>query len=377
MREIEYRMASFKEKCSRFKDKNIILYGTGINAKVLLDNFPDYNIMGLMDQNKEGKFIYGKKVLSQEEVIELQADVIIIAAQIDSAQIVYHRIVNFCITHHILLYDIYGNNIVKMRRQLLYQEISYCKYNEDYLIEKIKEYDIISFDFMDTLVMRDVISQIPIFNAVLSKAETQGLNIPGFIEMRSKMVKDRGGDYTSLDDIYGLIGNMADITKDDEKILIGLEREEQKKHIVLRKAMKKVLNAAISKGKKVYIISDQPLLRDDIVEILEEIKGPIELLIEYESGCTKYNGLYRKLIESEKAHKYLHIGDNSVADGIAPLTYGMDAFVIKSGAEILNAISESCSPNIETFTKECIIEKGIHISEEFNNPFVMCQMGKK
>ena len=68
---------NFIKNFLKFKKNKIVLYGIGIKTKEILDN-TDFSIIGLMDKDacNVGKFFYGKKVLSEKEVIN-SADIII------------------------------------------------------------------------------------------------------------------------------------------------------------------------------------------------------------------------------------------------------------------------------------------------------------
>ena len=128
MTEYQYRLSRLKEAIPGLTEKKVVIYGTGKNAELILsclhslsaladkqskferDLFSSLslNIIGLMDGAHTGKYFYGKKVLSEEEILELNVDVILIAAQMQSAEMVYQRIMPFCKMHNILLLDMYG-----------------------------------------------------------------------------------------------------------------------------------------------------------------------------------------------------------------------------------------------------------------------------
>ena len=77
----EYVIKAFKENFSEYKDKKIVIYGLGPNTKVLIEEFTDYSIIGLMDKVCTGDIVWGKKVISMEEAIEMKTDAIIILAR--------------------------------------------------------------------------------------------------------------------------------------------------------------------------------------------------------------------------------------------------------------------------------------------------------
>jgi len=68
--EKEYVISAFKRNFSHFSNIPIAIYGIGKNTQYILDNFLDFNIVGLMDEARTGDIIYGKQIISFDEVLE-------------------------------------------------------------------------------------------------------------------------------------------------------------------------------------------------------------------------------------------------------------------------------------------------------------------
>ena len=84
---------SFKKNFNIYVNKKIVLYGIGRYTAVLIPAIPEYNIIGLMDRDKEniGKHMYGLPILSKEQV-KKEADLIIINTSENYWENIFHRI---------------------------------------------------------------------------------------------------------------------------------------------------------------------------------------------------------------------------------------------------------------------------------------------
>jgi len=64
-------LSFFQSSFKAFREKPIVLYGLGINTKVLIHNLEDYHIAGVMDAKHEGETFEGLSVLSENEVKQI------------------------------------------------------------------------------------------------------------------------------------------------------------------------------------------------------------------------------------------------------------------------------------------------------------------
>ena len=104
MTEKEYVINSFKKNLKKLKDKKVVIYGIGKSTKVVLDEFTDFNFIGLMDPVKEGDIVFGKPVLSVSDISNMDVDAIIIIARSSNLSIIYQRIENICKSKNIDVY---------------------------------------------------------------------------------------------------------------------------------------------------------------------------------------------------------------------------------------------------------------------------------
>ncbi|MCM1154137.1 MAG: hypothetical protein NC489_15115 [Ruminococcus flavefaciens] len=107
--EEEFILNKFKQNFFLYKDKKIVLYGTGKNTKAIIREYEqDFGIAGIMDIGKEGQTFYGKKVLSKELVKNMHIDLIILVCLPVSEDIVYERIREFAEKEQISVYNLDG-----------------------------------------------------------------------------------------------------------------------------------------------------------------------------------------------------------------------------------------------------------------------------
>lgn len=111
MNDEQYLLDLFDKKFRRFKHKNIVLYGKGPMTKLLIEHYPDYNIVGIMDYRVTEGGLYGKSVLSYADLPFRKVDLIIPVARPESMKQVFNRIYRYCEKYHIELYGLNGDNL--------------------------------------------------------------------------------------------------------------------------------------------------------------------------------------------------------------------------------------------------------------------------
>ncbi len=208
--------------------------------------------------------------------------------------------------------------IVKIK----YGEYEDCK-REDIsrLIEKITDYDVISFDIFDTLILRNVERPEDVFDVVGAK-----LNISGFGFARKRVEKSLWdkGNYT-IDDIYVALECQRGISLQCKEF----EFQTELAVCTVNPYMKQLYDAAIEQGKIVVATSDMYWPKSYIEQILNKCgyTGLKNIFVSCDYGVDKKSGkLYKVLKEKEFAgRKILHIGDNYNADVYHAKKAGIDA----------------------------------------------------
>ncbi len=351
-----------KEVFNEFKSKPIALYGLGDNARLLVQNLKDYNIVCLVATDHIGEEKYGLKILAIDDAIDL-ADVIIIAASFSATSIIFSRIMNI-VPSGMPILNMLGENLVVSD---VFDNDPY--WNEDYseLIREIDNHEAISFDIFDTLIMRDVLEPKDVFAVLALK-----INNVNFTEARidsdkrCRLIKNE----PTLDDIYNCIEAEG---LNDLKETLKYEVFVELRHVRPRRRMVEALKYALSNGKKVFLTSDMYLKTEEINKLLKkcEVFGDYKLLISCEYGCSKLSGALYDILKNEAGTtSIVHIGDDEHVDKNKAKDKGIDSYLIHSSYRML-AMSPAAYiyDAIESFSDKCYL--GYYISSVLNDPFAM------
>lgn len=166
MRNEKQVIDDFNRYFNKIKDETIVLYGVGKYTKLILENLSDYSVVGLMDEKQVGNTIYGKRILSEDEVLHSGCNNNIIIANLSSAQIIARRIKGFAKKNNIKVYYMNGIEIEQEDKK---EEKYIAEIPKGDLYTELSLYDVISFDMFDTLVMRRCIYPEVVFRFVEKK----------------------------------------------------------------------------------------------------------------------------------------------------------------------------------------------------------------
>ena len=245
---------TFKENFEKFKNKRMVIYGLSYGTKIILENFPDFNICGLMDGYRTDGSIYGKKILSYQEVIALQTEMIIIVARPNITELIRNRIAVFCKKNGIGLFSADGK---KLNIEVNKLDNEYFSINIRIIQNKIETYDVISLDIFDTLLMRKTLQPKDIFSLVEERA-TREKNIQCDFENNRILAEQNllASFIPNYLQIYNELQFMTGISEDEKEYLMDLELQIESQMLIPRKEMVQVFDYAKSRNKKIYLISD-------------------------------------------------------------------------------------------------------------------------
>ena len=111
MDELRYVVKLFEDGFSEFKNKRIVLYGKGPYTDAIIRLTFGYNIVGIMDRDIKEGIIYGLPVVSESNIVEFGADLIVTVTRPESEGAVFDRINAMCSDKHIMLYGLDGANL--------------------------------------------------------------------------------------------------------------------------------------------------------------------------------------------------------------------------------------------------------------------------
>lgn len=365
-------LKNMQNKFPKLKEKKILIYGTGIIAKRLIQSLLDFNIIAVIDRIQFMGDIEGIPIKMWDEIQEGDADVIIIAALPRNYNEIYNRIIDKCIAYDMKIFGENGQNLVAKYGIITANKIDneFFSKDENDLLRKIENHDAISFDLFDTLVMRKNLEPPDLFDLLEKKVKEKGILISDLKKYRRQA--ELLSDGNDLYKIYDILQKNLKLSKKEKDIILQEEIECEKQYIVPRKKMVEIMGYAVALGKRVNIITNMYLPSAILADILKEkgISGYEKLYVSCEYGVFKGNGLFEKYMEDVEAEAYLHIGDDQYEDVESANRYGLDAYGIKSAYEMLKAtnlrrlLPYACNSNEKGML-------GLLIAELFNNPFAL------
>lgn len=362
--EIEEFELAFKDK-RHFK---IAIYGIGRMTATLLEHLKGFHIVGLLDRDMEmiGKELYGVKILSREET-EKNADIIIINTSQTYWNTIYQRIHDWKIPIYFRNGDLAAELSKCENTDVPYYKISYAD-----LRKMIQQYEVISFDIFDTLIMRRVYLPIDIFLIVERRLKKEyGIKVP-FVEVRKKVagILDNG----SINEIYYEIQKLENWDNEFTETVKKLELQTERQFLTQRKDMVKLYNE-IKKEKEVFFISDMYLPCKILGDMLKQCGIEISedhIIVSCDYRKLKRDGTLWKYYKNNLVlgRKAFHIGDDEKADGELPKRYGIDSYIIWSADKM---IQNSSIRNIISCinTLYASISIGLLCTKIFNSPFAL------
>lgn len=358
----------FRTGLKEYKEKPIVLYGLGINTKVLIQNLTDYHIVGLMDAKHEGETFEGLPIYSEEEVKTL-TELIVIVARAAVVPIIYNRIKHLEQTG-ITICNVRGEALSSVKNM---QTTFPDHVSEEKLKKAILVHDVICFDIFDTLISRKIVKPEDLFEIVEKRLKRKGLGFT-FSELRKKAAAEahKKSESPPLEQIYEELASMAGIEKHAAEEIMQEELETELDYVAPRKAIIAFMKYAKENGKTVCLVSDMYLIHSQMKRILDQcgIREYDVLFISCEYGKTKWpqGNLFKEVKEAFPGQTILHIGDNEGADVACAQKQGLDAIRILSIYEIL---VQSSFQTLLSFNRTVgdSIAIGIFASEHLSDPF--------
>ena len=364
----EYIKNLFKEGFSNVENKAIALYGLGITTKFIIESFPDYQFVALLDSTLNRGLMYGLPIVSLEKIPSMNVDFIIIVARTNSTKIIAKQVKSFCRKNDIGLYDINGNDLLKQASQKAVNN-SYLSLSFDAIQKVILSNEVVCFDIFDTLLMRKTLYPEDVFLLLERKK-----NIRGFAKIRKQIEREFyvKGLFPTLDDIYS---NLRVKLKMSVEELNGIKNAEvimEEELLVPRYDMVKLFNIAVAAGKEVYLVSDMYLSEKVLKQILDAkgIYGYKKILVSSEYKTGKLQDLFDVLKQMAKKKNILHIGDDEDADQRSAVSHGISIAPIKSAVDMLEISTYGELINFAKNLDERLL-LGMILSEVFNSPFAL------
>ncbi len=198
----------------------------------------------------------------------------------------------------------------------------------DGILQLTRDYDVITFDVFDTLIIRDVMKPTDLFEV------SYGL-IGRYIRVASEIIsrKKKKNHETTLDSINKICPFSCKKELEDEKRLC----RANPKMFEIYKALKK-------QGKRMYAISDMYLPSSFIQELLSSAGYDLSVIVSCEEEASKRDGgLFMRFLNKYgfSSEDVIHIGDNIESDGEGARRAGIRSITIDRHTHSLSYIRYS------------------------------------
>lgn len=197
------------------------------------------------------------------------------------------------------------------------------------LYEKLRPYDVISFDVFDTLILRKVHMPEDVF--YLAQRKLQYINFKS-IRMdaewraRQKRFKEYGDYEVTLEEIWTMVHELSTIDIDKG---IQVEMACEMDMCYANPYFLELVKLLKTTGKKIILCSDMYLNAERIKKILENAGYPEfdDCFISCEHRKSKANGDLYEIVKGKygKNVRYIHLGDNEFSDLKMARKHGFDS----------------------------------------------------
>jgi len=231
-------------------------------------------------------------------------------------------------------------------------------------------YDVISFDIFDTLLLRPFMKPHDLFEFI--SGEVNKILSPHHIDFTKERISAEEHarsqitlptEEITIDQIYKKLAQNTKISLNKLKQIQHLEISIEQKLLRRRENICNAYDEAIKSGKQVIIISDIYLPETSIKEILSKnkITRYNKLYVSSELKIMKHNGTMYEFVLNDLSlgpNKMLHIGDNYHSDIIMAHEHGIHTFHCQKTSEIYqNIYGNLLSSNLRSSICNSIIAK--------------------
>ena len=357
-----------KELYTSILNERIAVYGTGNTARSNMELFENLDVIGFLDGKKTSGEFLGYKILSMDEAVKRGVTLILLAAQISSARIIYERITSICDKHNIKIYGIDCGDMREISGRITESRKLRMNRKRD-LMRRIDAHDCISFSIIGTLVISNALYESDIYEITESKARSEGIFIDDF-KMKRLCAKRNtelvNGNHRDEFREFKKISGCTDIECDR---LMEIEKDVFLRLTLPRNDLIDCLNYALQKKKEVFLKYDGGFDRDHIAEILKKngIASGVTIVMEREVDHGRYENCYAYMKDGREDKRWLHIGSSYEKDGFYASAAGMDAFIVVTQSEQLeNSTLGEMLPYLQNINERSIL--GMVAAVLFNSP---------
>lgn len=245
----------------------------------------------------------------------------------------------------------------------------YTAKSMDELVCIANEYDAISFDIFDTLIMRKTLFPEDVFAIVERKLNGQGC-VCNFTLNRKRVILENRIANPNIYEIYNQFAQFTGISANVCQDIMQLELDIEREVLVKREAVAETLKCIHDMGKPVFLITDMYLPADIIRGILAGLGITCyeDLLVSCDNRSLKVEDLFTIYKEKHPYNRYLHVGDNLVSDIESASKNGIDTVYLASALNIFRQCdSRGLLSQANTICERNML--GFMLADLYNNPF--------
>jgi len=232
------------------------------------------------------------------------------------------------------------------------------------LFDRLKQYDLISFDIFDTAVLRKVEEPRDVFKIMsceIGFENFKSMRIEAEREAKMRSYSRHDSDEATLDEIYDVLRERNNVDKDR---WMRREIELETRLCMPNLYIKKVYDKLIKAGKKVIFSSDMYLPRQAIEDILKNCgyDSYDALYISSELRLSKKDAtMYRHIRERYGEEcKVIHVGDNHKTDVKNSKAQGFDNVFYRSVRELAKPYLQTHYNDLSGSFYRAVINNTLH-----------------
>lgn len=245
-----------------------------------------------------------------------------------------------------------------------------------------KEYDVVTFAIFDTLITRPLLAPNAVLELIEMRINKQLSTKINFLHLREQSEREarrrKGflGD-VSIDEIYELFGELANITRKQADFIKNTELNTEIQLSISRDNVVEILKQVKKKGKKIVLISDMYMTKANLEILLHKngITSYDELWVSSETKKRKDTGeLWAFYKESFDSLQTVHIGDHEVSDIQKSTALGIANFHVMSGRDLFYNCQFGSTMMGSFHGKLSLGDHallGLIVAKQFNSPFAL------
>ena len=224
------------------------------------------------------------------------------------------------------LSDLYKDKNKFYKPESLFSE----RNSTDDLVEKLMQYEVISFDIFDTLILRPFANPLDVFLLLASSYKESNFYDIRILSDREARIDKYSKCHTFEVDIFEIYIKMSEYLNIDSNIGAKKEMELEMDICFANPYMKRIYDILSENNKKIIAISDMYFPKKWILNLLHKCgyTSFVDVFVSCDYGVDKRSSELFKIAEKKwfQNTKFIHIGDSNQADVVGAKKAGWDSF---------------------------------------------------